>query len=108
MSSGREFSPPKHVMLTSAEFIRLMICIVFDVVEFVVPILLGPLVGDTLDIVGFWAGILMFGWIGCLSLVELVPWADYFPVFVFTWGVWYYRKRKREKTEQDKLLKKWM
>ena len=108
MESEREFKPQKYVMLTLEEFIRLIICVVFDVVEFAFPFLLGPLVGDVLDIVGFWASILMFGWIGCLSILELVPGADYFPVFVFTWAVWYYRKKRREKIERKKMEKKWM
>jgi hypothetical protein len=81
---------------------------VFDLVELAIPILLTPLVGDTIDIMGFWAGILMFGWIGCLSILELVPMADYFPVFILTWAVWYYRKKRREKIELEKIQKKWM
>jgi len=104
----REVRTPTYVMLTLEEFIRLIICVAFDAFEFAIPILLGPLVGDVLDIMGFWIGILMFGWIGCLSLLELVPGADYFPIFVFTWAVWYYRKKRREAIEREKIQKKWM
>ena len=108
MESERQVKTPKYLMLTVEEFVRLIICIVFDVVEFAIPILLSPLVGDAVDIVGFWAGILMFGWVGCLSLLELVPMADYFPIFLVTWAVWYYRKKRREKRELEKIQKKWM
>lgn len=108
MESEGKFKTPKYLMLTLEEFVRLIICIVFDVVEFAFPILLSPLLGDAIDIVGFWVGILMFGWIGCLSILELVPMADYFPVFILTWAVWYYRKKRREKIELEKIQKKWM
>ena len=103
-----ELRPPKYFMLTFEEFIRLIICVVFDIVEFAVPILLGPIVGDALDIVGFWTSISLFGWVGCLSILELVPGADYFPVFVLTWTIWYYRKKMREKIKREKMRKKWM
>lgn len=107
MESEKEFRPPKYVVLTMGEITRLIICIIFDLVEFAVPFLLSPLVGDTIDIMGFWTGILMFRWIGCLTILELVPYADYFPVFVFTWVVWYYRKKRKDRTELAKLRKKW-
>ncbi len=108
MESEGKFKTPTYLMLTLEEFVRLIICIVFDLVELAIPILLTPLVGDTIDIMGFWASTLMFGWIGCLSILELVPMADYFPVFILTWAVWYYRKKRREKIELEKIQKKWI
>lgn len=101
------FKPPKHVILTFDELVRLIVCIVFDLVEYAIPILLGPLVGDVLDIVGIGAAVLMFGWIGSLSLLEFLPMADILPIFVFTWFVWYYFKKRREKREKEELQKKW-
>ena len=103
-----EHNPPKLFVLTSEELIRLVICVTFDLVEFAFPILLGPFIGDILDILGIWVGILMFGWIGCLSILELVPYADYFPVFFLTWVIWYIRRKRKEKLELDRLQKEWM
>lgn len=103
----KEFKPPRYVVLTLDELARLVVCIVFDLVEYAVPILLGPLVGDVLDIVGVGVGVLMFGWIGCLSLLEFLPMADVLPIFFFMWSVWYYLKKRREEREREELLKKW-
>ena len=50
----------------------------------------------------------MFGLVGCLSILELIPGADFFPVFVLTWIIWYYRKKMREKMKREKMRKKWM
>jgi len=100
--------PPKYVILTLDELVRLIVCIMFDLVEYAVPILLSPLAGDVLDVVGFGVSILMFGWIGCLSLIEFLPMADVLPIFVFTWFVWYYLKKRREKREREEWQKKWM
>jgi hypothetical protein len=104
----KEFKPPKYVMLTLDELIRLIICVILDVVEYAVPILLAPVVGDMLDVIGIVAGIIMFGWIGFLSIIEFVPMADILPIFVLTWAIWYYLKKKREKREIKEWKKKWM
>ena len=108
MDSESEFRQPKYIMLTDDELVKLIICAAFDILEYAFPILLGPLIGDILDVAGFWAGIIMFGWIGCLAILEFVPFADYFPIFVIVWIVWYVRKKRREAREREKVLKKWM
>lgn len=108
MEREKRVRSQKIVMLTWEEFIRLVICIFFDVVEFAFPFLLGPILGDILDIAGFWFGILMFGWIGCLTILEILPFADYFPIFIITWFIWYYRKKRRERREWERIQKKWM
>jgi hypothetical protein len=82
-----EFKTPRYVSLSLDEAVRLMICVLFDVAEYAVPILLIPVVGDVLDIVGIGLGLLMFGWIGLFSILEFIPMADIFPIFIFIWVI---------------------
>jgi hypothetical protein len=72
---------------------------VLDISEYVVTILLLPSVGDFLDIVGIIACLVMFRWVGIVSLLELVPGADIFPIFIITWLIWYFFKKRRKKEE---------
>ncbi len=98
---------PKYTVLSLEEAIRLIICVAFDVVEYAVPILLTPIVGDVLDIAGVGLGIALFGWLGLISIVELLPLVDYFPVFILMWIVWYYLRKQEEKERLEKLKEKW-
>lgn len=86
----------RYFVFSESELIFLTICIILDVSEYVVAILLFPVVGDFLDIVGIAACFLMFRWIGILSLFELVPGADILPIFIITWLIWYFVKRQRK------------
>jgi len=79
---------------------------VLDISEYVAAVLLLPVVGDVLDLVGIIACFVMFRWIGIVSLFELVPGADIFPIFIITWLLWYFVK-KQKKEEQERLRKKW-
>lgn len=104
---GGEFKPPKYVMIPLDVLVRLIVCVIFDVAEFLFPIFLIPLVGDMLDVVGLGVGLLMFGWVGGLAALEFLPMADYFPIFISTWALWYYLQRERARREREKLEKKW-
>ncbi len=104
---GGEFKPPKYVMLPLDVLVRLIICVIFDVAEYAVPIFLSPFVGDMLDIIGLGVGFLMFGWVGGLAALEFLPMADYLPIFVFTWALWYYLQREKARREREKLEKRW-
>jgi len=75
----------------------LIICIVLDVSEYMFAILLLPVVGDLLDIVGIIVCLAMFRWVGIISLFELVPGADIFPIFIITWLIWYFLRKARKK-----------
>ncbi|MGD8566134.1 MAG: hypothetical protein PVF96_07275 [Candidatus Bathyarchaeota archaeon] len=86
---------PRYVVFTETELLSLIICIILDVSEYMAAVLLLPLIGDFLDIVGFVACLAMFRLIGFMSLLELVPGLDILPIFIITWLVWYLvRKRK--------------
>ena len=66
----KEYTIPRYSGLTLDEAARLLICIILDIAEYAVPILLTPLVGDTLDIFGTILGIILFGWYGIISILE--------------------------------------
>jgi len=89
---------PRYFVFTEEELIFFIICLLLDVSEYVVAVLLVTIVGDILDIVGIVACLAMFRWVGIISLFELVPGADILPIFVITWLVWYFTKKRRERT----------
>jgi len=102
------YKPPKIIELTEEEFVRLLISIFFDFVELAFPILLGPIIGDVLDLIGATVGFILFGWIGVINLLELIPFADYIPLFIISWIVWFYLKRKRERRELERIKKQFI
>jgi len=103
----KEFKIRKYTALTLDETMRLIVCIILDVAEYAFPILLTPMTGDILDIVGIGVSIVLFGWIGLLSILEFVPTVDIFPVFILTWAIWYYLKNQEEKEQVERLKEKW-
>ena len=87
---------PKYFVFAEEELLYLIVCIVLDVSEYMVAILLLPLVGDFLDLAGIFVCLVMFRWVGIISMLELVPGVDILPIFIITWLVWYsLRKLKR-------------
>ena len=86
---------PSYFVFTEKELLFLIVCIVLDISEYVVTVLLLPSVGDFLDIIGIIACLVMFHWFGVISLLELIPGADIFPVFIITWLVWYFLKTRK-------------
>ena len=90
-------SVPNYFVFAEDELFFLIVCIALDISEYMFAILLLPAVGDFLDIAGFIACLAMFRWVGVVSLVELIPGADIFPVFILTWLIWYSLKKSRKK-----------
>jgi hypothetical protein len=76
-------------IMTYSEFVKLITCISLDVVEYVIPFLLQPIIGDLLDIIGIATCIYLFRWVGLFAVLELVPGLDFLPINVFTWIIWY-------------------
>lgn len=102
MAAPRKESPP-YFIFTQEDVLWLIFCILLDVSEYAVAILVMPLVGDLLDLVGIFACFIMFRWVGVISLFELVPGADILPTFVITWVIWYYLKKRNEKADEKRL-----
>jgi len=84
----------RYVVFSEIELLFLSICVLLDVSEYIVAILLLPLFGDFLDLAGIFASVLMFGWVGFISIIELVPGADILPIFILTWIIWYITKKR--------------
>ena len=108
MEQEKEFGAPRYFLLTEGELLSLIVSILFDISEYAVKILVLPVVGDLFDILGTIACLLMFRLVGIISLLELVPGADILPIFILTWIVWYYLKKRREREERERLQKKWI
>jgi hypothetical protein len=89
----------RYFVFAENEMLFLFICVILDISEYIVRVLLLPTVGDLLDIVGIIASVIMFRWVGFISLVELVPGADIFPIFIITWLVWYFLRKTRKSEE---------
>ena len=90
-------SVPNYFIFAEDELLFLIVCVVLDISEYMFAALLLPTIGDFLDIAGIIASFVMFRWVGVLSLVELIPGADIFPVFIITWLIWYYFRKSRKK-----------
>jgi len=101
-----EFKPfPEYFVFTEVELFSLILCMVLDISEYVAAVLLLPVVGDMLDVVGIIACLAIFRWTGIVSLFELVPGADILPIFIITWLAWYFLKKQERRTK--KTAEKW-
>ena len=78
------------------ELINLTICVFIDVLDYVIPILRLPLIGDLFDIMGLAIAVVLFWWMGVISLLEFVPSLDILPMSTVNWLAWIYSKRSRE------------
>ena len=71
---------------------------ILDIIEYVAAVLTMPGVGDVFDVVGILVCVVMFRWVGLVSLVELAPRADVLPTFIITWLIWYWLKKQKKET----------
>jgi len=69
------------------------VCLTLDGVEYVIPILLTPFVGDIYDVVALVISLYLFGWFGLISALDLVPYLDILPVNTIAWLVWALSRR---------------
>lgn len=83
-------------VMTYGEFVKLVACVSLDAVEFVIPFLLQPIIGDMLDIIGLATCIYLFRWIGLFAVLELVPGLDLLPINVLTWVFWFVIKHRED------------
>jgi len=86
-------------ILSYSEFVNLIICLSIDIVEYIFPVLMLPLIGDLFDLVGIATCLVLFRVVGLIALLELVPGLDILPMNTITWFVWLVLKRQREALE---------
>jgi len=92
---------PQYFVFTEIELFSLVFCVILDVIEYAAVVLTMPVVGDVFDVAGILVCLVIFRWIGLVSLVELVPGADILPIFIITWLMWYLlKKQKKGKIEK--------
>ena len=76
--------------LSYGEFKRLLVCLCLDSVEYVFLFLMPPL-GEIFGVASLVISLLMFGWIGLISGLDMLPDADILPINTITWLVWILR-----------------
>ena len=90
----------QYFVFTEIELFSLVFCVILDVIEYAAVVLTMPVVGDVFDLAGILVCLVIFRWIGLVSLVELVPGADILPIFIITWLMWYFRKKQKIATHK--------
>ena len=103
MSKKEEFRLPRYFRLTEEELIGLILCLSLDIIEYVLRILLLPVAGDLIDIVGVILCLYLFRWVGAIALLELVPGLDILPIYLITWLFWYYLKKMGERRKKARF-----
>jgi hypothetical protein len=87
--------------------LTLVVCVSLDLVEYLFPLLMMPVAGDPLDLIGITLSVFFFKWIGVITFLELIPGLDTLPIFTFAWFLWYLMKRRREGKRQGAVLDGW-
>ena len=101
-------SAPWILKITWEELTTLSVCLCLDLLEFVAPMLLTPVLGDILDLAGFLFCAVYFNVVGAISLLELVPGLDVVPFFSLTWLTWYLLRRRRLRQRLEEQLGEWL
>ena len=101
-------SAPWILKISWEELTTLSVCLCLDLMEFIAPVMLTPIIGDALDFAGFLFCAVYFNWIGAISLLELVPGLDVIPIFSLTWLAWYLHRRRRMRRLLEQQLEEWL
>ncbi len=91
-----EYKSVRYFVFTEYELLTLAVCVILDISEYIFGVLLLPVFGDILDIMGIVACFAMFRLLGIVSLFELVPGVDILPIFIITWLAWYLVRKRKE------------
>lgn len=103
----KTISEPWLIRLSWEELVTLLFCLIMDFAEYLLPIFLTPLLGDLLDLVGIAFSFILFGWLGLITMLEVIPGFDIIPFFTITWLCWYVLKKRKEKISIEEQLEKW-
>jgi hypothetical protein len=104
---SESLSKPYGINLTWEELLTLAVCLALDLIEYGVPILQAPFIGDIVDLMGIIYAFLHFGVMAALTLIELIPGLDLIPVFSITWFAWYIYRKRIVRVVGNKELEKW-
>ena len=103
----KTISAPWLLRITWIELITLLVCLSLDLVDYFIPIMMTPIVGDVLDFMAFVFCVLYFDWASVITLAELLPGLDILPLYSITWLTWYLYRRRRQKIRIESELEKW-
>lgn len=105
--STKSVSVPWFLSMFWDEIFTLIVCVFLDVIEYVFPLLMIPVAGDIIDLVGVTFCIYFFSWTGAIAFLEIIPGLDSLPLFTATWLIWYVMKRRRAQQKQREELENW-
>ena len=103
----KTLSAPWLIRLNWDELVTILVCLSLDIVEYILPVLMVPLAGDVIDLTGVVFCVFSFGWLGLISLFEVIPGFDVLPIFTVTWLVWYILKRRNSRIRIESELERW-
>ena len=104
---SKAISAPWLLRVSWLELMTLAVCLSLDVLEFIIPTLSMPVLGDIVDLTGFIFCYMYFGWIALITLLEVLPGLDIIPIFTSTWLIWYYFQRRRLRIRMAEELERW-
>ncbi len=78
--------------LSYGEFKRLTVCICLDGVEYVF-LFTVPVIGSIFGVGALGVSLVMFGWVGFISALDIIPRAYILPINTIAWFVWIIKRR---------------
>lgn len=99
-------APWEH-WLNWEEMSTLAVCLALDLLEFVIPYMMTPIIGDVLDLTGIAFALIYFNLYGAISVLELIPGSDPLPIYTITWLTWYLQSSRAKKQQIKEELESW-
>ena len=98
---------PWEQLLTWEEMMTLAVCLSIDFLEYLIPLMMTPIIGDMVDLVGIVFTLIYFSWYGVLPMLELIPGFDILPLYTITWITWYLQSSRVKKKQLKEELDSW-
>jgi hypothetical protein len=93
--------------LTWDEMLTLAVCLSLDLIEYLIPLMMTPIYGDMVDLVGIAFAFIYFSWYGIIPMLELIPGFDILPLYTITWITWYVQSSSVKKKQLQAELESW-
>ena len=87
--------------LSPNEFTALIISLSIDILEYIVPALMLPIIGTFYNLIGLLTSLYLYKGVGAISALDFIPGLDILPVNTISWVVWIFLKRQREVAEHQ-------
>ena len=103
----KSLNAPWDQRFTWDELMTLAVCLSLDLLEYLLPILMAPIFGDMVDLIGIVFTIIYFRFYGILPMIELIPGFDILPLYTITWITWYIQSSRVRKKQIREQLDAW-